>query len=69
MFIAHGKSGYLFTGPEQFQQAMEQLAASPALRGAMGSAGRDFVASHYEISAIAARYLTLYGFPAPAETA
>ena len=69
MFIAHGKSGFLFTSSEQFQQAMEQLAASPGLRGAMGSAGRDFVASHYEISTIAARYLDLYGFPAPAGTA
>jgi glycosyltransferase involved in cell wall biosynthesis len=69
MFIAHGKSGYLFTGPEQFAQGVGKLAASPVLRGAMGSAGRDFVASHYEISAIAARYLALYGFPAPAETA
>jgi glycosyltransferase involved in cell wall biosynthesis len=69
MFITHGRSGYLFSDSEQFREGVEQLAASPGLRHAMGTAGRDFVASHYDISAIAARYLALYGFPATAGTA
>jgi glycosyltransferase involved in cell wall biosynthesis len=69
MFITHGRSGYLFSDCEQFREGVEQLAASPGLRQAMGISGRDFVASHYDISAIAARYLALYGFPATAGTA
>jgi glycosyltransferase involved in cell wall biosynthesis len=63
MFIAHGISGYLFTGADQFQLHVGELIESPVLSREMGAAGRAFAASHYDISSIAARYLALYGFP------
>lgn len=64
MFVEHGRSGYLFDCPDQFQQHVSDLAASPQLRKTMGGAGRAFVTAHHDISTIAARYLSLYGYPA-----
>jgi glycosyltransferase involved in cell wall biosynthesis len=64
MFIEHGRSGYLFNNPDLFRLQVSALAASPALRSRIGAAARSFVASRYDITVIAARYLALYGFPA-----
>jgi len=63
MFVKPGVSGYLFKQADEFQQHADRLLASGVLRARMGAAGRAFVAAHFDISVIAARYLTLYGFP------
>ncbi|HEY4076664.1 MAG TPA: glycosyltransferase family 4 protein [Rhizomicrobium sp.] len=64
MFIEPGISGYLFSQANDFHRYADTLLASSTLRARMGSAGRAFVAAHFDISVIAARYLALYGFPA-----
>jgi glycosyltransferase involved in cell wall biosynthesis len=64
VFVEHGRSGYLFTRGEEFQEHTKRLLSDVALRQRMGASGRDFVAAHYDIADVAARYLALYGFPA-----
>jgi len=62
-FIEHGRSGYLFTQEAEFESHVDRLLQDAQLRHRIGTSGRDFVAAHYDIAGIAARYLTLYGFP------
>jgi len=62
-FIEHGQSGYLFTQEAEFESHVDRLLQDAQLRHRIGTSGRDFVAAHYDIAGIAARYLTLYGFP------
>lgn len=64
VFIEHGRSGYLFTRDDAFQNHVGQLLQDGELRRRIGASGREFVAAHYDIAGIAARYLALYGFPA-----
>ncbi len=64
VFIEHGRSGYLFTQDDAFERHVGQLLQDGELRHRIGASGRDFVAAHYDIAGIAARYLALYGFPA-----
>jgi glycosyltransferase involved in cell wall biosynthesis len=64
VFVDHGRSGYLFSRGEEFQEHVGQLLNNAPLRRRMGASGREFVATHYNITDIAARYLALYGFPA-----
>jgi glycosyltransferase involved in cell wall biosynthesis len=63
MFVKPGISGYFFSGASEFHRHVDELLASSTLRARMGAAGRAFVAAHFDISVIAARYLALYGFP------
>jgi len=62
-FIEHGRSGYLFTQEAEFESHVDRLLQDAQLRHRIGTSGRDFVAAHYDIAGIAARYLALYGFP------
>ncbi len=68
-FVEHGFSGYLFEDAESFQAEAFVLAADSGLRRKMGARGRDFVAAHYDIDAVAARYLDIYGHSAGAVAA
>jgi len=63
-FVEHGRSGYLFTQEKEFESHVDGLLRDVPLRHRIGTAGRDFVAAHFDIAGIAARYLALYGFPA-----
>lgn len=63
-FIEHGRSGYLFTQDDAFDDHVDRLLGDAQLRHRIGASGRDFVTAHFDIAGIAARYLTLYGFPA-----
>lgn len=63
-FIDHGVNGYLFTSAEAFQTHVGDLLRDAGLRRALGVEGRAFVAAHYDIERVAARYLELYGFAA-----
>jgi glycosyltransferase involved in cell wall biosynthesis len=69
MFVEHDKSGYLFSRAGQFQRYVSELAGSSALRDQLGGTGRAFVESHHDIRAIAAEYMSLYGFPAESRAA
>ena len=61
-FVDQGRSGFLFTQKDEFKIAVGQLLQDSQLRHRMGAIGRDFVATHFDIADIAARYLDLYGF-------
>jgi glycosyltransferase involved in cell wall biosynthesis len=63
-FVAEGETGYLFERDEDYAARTGALLGDEALRRRMGSAGRAFVAAHYDIERVAARYLDVYGFPA-----
>jgi glycosyltransferase involved in cell wall biosynthesis len=63
-FVEHGRSGYLFTQEDAFDEHVDKLLRDAPLRRHIGATGRDFVAAHFDIAGIAARYLALYGFPA-----
>jgi glycosyltransferase involved in cell wall biosynthesis len=63
-FVEHGRSGYLFTQDDEFKSHVGQLLQDAQLRHRIGASGRTFVAAHFDIAGIAARYLALYGFPA-----
>ena len=63
-FIAEGETGYLFDRDEDYAARTGALLQDESLRRKMGSASRAFVAAHYDIERIAARYLEVYGFPA-----
>ena len=67
-FVEQGRSGFLFTRDEEFRTHLDHLLRADAARREMGAHGRAFVAAHYNIVDIAARYLALYGFPAEART-
>lgn len=67
-FVEQGRSGFLFTRDEEFRTHLDHLLRADAARREMGAHGRAFVAAHYNIVDIAARYLALYGFPAEARS-
>ena len=60
-FVAEGISGFLFDRDEQYVNAVSELLRQEGLRREMGSAGRAFVRTHYDIADVARRYLAVYG--------
>lgn len=47
--VRHGETGFLATTPEEWADAIEQLANNPQLRARMGAAGREFVEQNYSV--------------------
>jgi glycosyltransferase involved in cell wall biosynthesis len=45
--VQHGETGFLVTSPEEWADAIEQLALSPSLREKMGRAGRVVAVERY----------------------
>lgn len=69
-FIEPGRTGLVFDQDEEFTPLVEGLLGDPARRQALGQAARALVAAEYDIEAVAARYLGLYGYaPSPAARA
>jgi len=66
-FIQHATSGYLFAEDAQFDGFLRDIVGDAGRRQAFGAAGRAFVAARYRMENIAARYLEIYGLPAPAD--
>jgi glycosyltransferase involved in cell wall biosynthesis len=61
-FVDQGRTGYLFDQTDEFRAQVGELLRDPELRRAVGGAAHDYVAAHFDIEKIAARYLDLYGF-------
>jgi len=59
-FIAHGRTGFLFDGPEAYRRIVLDLAERPELRRAIGDAAREDVASRFNLAQIAERYAEVY---------
>lgn len=57
--ITHHGGGLIADTPEQWRDALNQLAASPDLRATLGAKARETVAERYATPVIAARYLAL----------
>jgi len=49
--VVHGRTGLLASTPQQWSEAIERLAADPALRERLGRAGRRLVERRYSVSA------------------
>lgn len=49
VIVEHGVNGFLASTEAEWQSAIEQLIADPALRHCMGQAGREKVEAHYSI--------------------
>jgi glycosyltransferase involved in cell wall biosynthesis len=54
--VAHGEDGLLAESPEEWEAALEQLLADPALRARLGAAARTKVAAHYSVEALFPRW-------------
>jgi peptidoglycan/xylan/chitin deacetylase (PgdA/CDA1 family) len=59
-FIEDGRTGYLFSHPEQFRTAVVALTDDPQLRRKLGGAARQTVEERFQIGTIAAHYTALY---------
>jgi len=57
--VRHGETGFLAETPEQWAEAIGRLAHNPALRRAMGAAGRRRVETDFSVAAGAARWIAL----------
>ena len=70
--VQSGVHGFLVSGPEEWTQSIETLAASPELRSRMGAAGRKAAESTYSIAAVGPQLVQLLkqaAGPAAARTA
>ena len=56
--VSEGESGYLATGPEQWEGALAALVGDAALRRTMGDAGRARIVADYSLAAHAPRLAT-----------
>lgn len=68
-FVSLGRTGFLFQDEAEFAPLLEVLLGSAPLRARIGQAARAQAFAAFDIEAIAARYLELYGFPPPREAA
>jgi hypothetical protein len=59
--VAHGKSGFIASTPEEWADAIERLALSPALRRQMGIEGRKIVEDNYSVAVWGPRFAKLVG--------
>jgi glycosyltransferase involved in cell wall biosynthesis len=57
--VRHGETGYLVETPAQWAEAVGRLAHDPALRRALGRAGRRRVEAEFSVAAGATRWLGL----------
>jgi glycosyltransferase involved in cell wall biosynthesis len=57
--VVHGETGFLVTSPAEWADAVQRLAASPALRRRMGRRGRELVRQRYSVAAWAAKFVAL----------
>jgi glycosyltransferase involved in cell wall biosynthesis len=57
--VRHGETGLLVRTAAEWADAIRRLAADPALRRAMGRAGRSWVEKEYDVRLGAARWLEL----------
>lgn len=48
--VIHGETGFLASTPQQWADAVEQLAADPELRNKMGAAGRYLVEKRFSVA-------------------
>jgi glycosyltransferase involved in cell wall biosynthesis len=49
--VVHGETGFLASTPQKWAEAVAQLAADPALRKRMGTAGRKLAAERFSVAA------------------
>ena len=61
--VRHGETGFLAETPEQWADAIEQLAASPSLRRHLGAAGRRLVEERFDKRIGAQRWVELLARP------
>jgi glycosyltransferase involved in cell wall biosynthesis len=57
--VAHGRTGFLASTPQEWADAIARLAADPGLRRTMGAAGREMVERHYSASSVGPRFARL----------
>lgn len=57
--VEHGVNGFLASTPQEWEQALRTLAADPALRAAMGCAGRAKVEQQYSLQVAGPRLVEL----------
>ena len=57
--VEHGVNGFLASTPQEWEQALRTLAADPALRSAMGRAGRAKVEQQYSLQVTGPRLAEL----------
>lgn len=62
-FIDNGHSGFLFDDADQYCRTVRKLLADPNMCAKIGWSARAYVQSVYNITAIAQRYLDIYGYP------
>jgi hypothetical protein len=62
LFVAHEQTGFFFTDSAGYISAVVRLAKDPALRKQIGDRARTFVRGHFDMPAVAQRYLDIYGF-------
>ena len=55
--VEHGVNGFLAETPDEWYQAIERLRTDPALRSAMGTAGRAKVEREYNLASVAPRLI------------
>ena len=62
-FFEEGRMGFAVdsTEPTDFAEPLARLADDPALRSAIGSYNREYAASRFGASRVAARLLDIYG--------
>jgi glycosyltransferase involved in cell wall biosynthesis len=57
--VRRSNGGVAFGTYAEFEVALDRLTASPELRGALGTAGREYVEQHYRWPDVVARYTSL----------
>jgi glycosyltransferase involved in cell wall biosynthesis len=57
--VRHGVNGFLAETPAEWAEAVGKLAADPALRRRLGSAGRQRVEQDYSVAAGAGKWAAL----------
>ncbi|WP_165585636.1 glycosyltransferase [Roseococcus sp. SYP-B2431] len=68
-FVIEGETGFLFEDARTYVGAVNALLSDPAARGRIGGAGRRFARERFGMRGVAARYLEIYGLPAPEASA
>ncbi len=66
--VADGYNGFVCDGPAQWETALRQLLANPALRAELGAAARRTIVEHYSVRANTANFLGLFKRRSPANS-
>jgi len=67
--IEHGVSGYLARGPEQWEAALDELAALPAHRAAVGTAARARALARFALPSVTPQAIAALGLAPPRRAA